>query len=542
MKTKQDFQQAIADAIAEYPVAAQFYQAKDPRLLAKLDAMAAMLALKSAEGDVQSMEMFTKARDVTVLAEASVKGILPFGQPTIARIQITNVKDTDFSVVTGRKLQDTQGREYSVIVGATIPANSSAMVDAKQYSESSFTHVVSASQPFYQIPIPAREPGKHIVEIRVSNGSYDFEYSQDFVNVDVGKRVFHIETDETRRMYVQFGHSGVAGYQPSVGETFTVTVMETEGAIDIQTGSNFAFEYSASLYENGAVLQLDSILSPGANPMDIATMREVISYPSIYDSSAVYLGNFDFLIRRNLSPFEFLSVWNEQTEEGVRGASLNNINRIFVAAQKEGVDTPTLRGQIEAVIRDADDSYRVTHKDIIETEVALSIIAYIPAIYDAASVEQQIREIALAEYGRDSAWSKRGRVKINHKKLSGVLEKNVQALQTANSDLRITTTYPGNDDGEERTGKSYTRVGTTVTVAFTAHGFVVGDSFPVTDATDSGINGNVVITAKTTDTFDFETTATGANGTLTLVAYPRPEKWRFVSEASLSVTINQTTY
>lgn len=541
MKTKHDFQQAIADAIADYPVAAQLYQARDPRLLAQLDAMAAMLGMLSGEMDVQSMESFTKARDVTVLADASVKGILPFGDATLAKIKVENASAAAFPVATGRRIQDTQGRAYVVTTGATIPAGDFDFVEASQQSESSFTHVVSASQPFYQIPIPTRAAGKYVTEIRVRNTLYDFTYTAEFVNVDIGDRVFHLESDETRALFVQFGASAIAGYQPSVGEEFTVTVIETEGAIELAAGSQFAFEYSASLFENGATLTLDSILSPGAAAMDVATMREVTNYPSIYDGSAVYLGNFDFLIRRHLSPLEFLSVWNEQTEESVRGANIDNINRLFVAAQKDGVSTPTLRAQIADIINEADDSYRITHVNIIEEEVALAITAYVPTIYDFASVSQQIREIALGEYGQESVWSKRGKAKIKYTRLYDLLENGIQALQAAGSDIRISVSYPGNDDGEARTALAYTRASTTVTVAFVAHGFVIGDAIQVTSATDSAIDGQVVITAKTADTFSFETTAVGADGTLTLVAYPRPEKWRFVSEASLTITVLQAT-
>ena len=75
MKTKQDFEQVAAAAITDYPLAAQLFQARDQRLLARIGAEAAMLALYSQQQDVAAMEPFTKARDVTVLADAAVKGV-----------------------------------------------------------------------------------------------------------------------------------------------------------------------------------------------------------------------------------------------------------------------------------------------------------------------------------------------------------------------------------------------------------------------------------------------------------------------------------
>jgi hypothetical protein len=541
VKTADEFKALIAAAVSQYPEAAQFYRARDPRLLAPLDAMATMAAMLSSEMDVQAAEPFTKARDVTVLADAAVKGVLPFGHPTRAKIKITNINGASFPVVSGRKLNDTQGRSYVTDLGATIPANDFAYIEALQQSESSFVHTVYASIPFYQIAIPARAAGKHIVSIAVQGEVYAFNYVADFVNVDIGERTFHLETDETQQLYIQFGAEGIAGYQPSVGEQFTVTVVETEGEISLAAGSDFSLEYTGSIYENGAELVLDEILYPGASPMDIATLREVTNYPSIYDSSAVYLGNFDFLIRRNLSPFDFLSVWNEQTEERVRGADVDNINRLFVASAKDGVLDATLRSQIAAVIVDADDSYRITHVDIVEEEINIEVIGYTSPVYDFAAVAQQVRELILADYGQYSAWAKRGGAKIPYKKIYEMLQKYVQAFQGEGSDIRVAVTYTGNDDGEAKTDKAYTRSSTTVTVTFVAHGFVVGDALYIFDATDGDVDANAaIITSKTDDTFEFETTASGADGTLSIIAEPRPEKWRFVSDASLTVLVKQS--
>lgn len=444
MKTKADFQQAALSAISEYPTAAQAYQARDPRFLAKLDAMATMLALLSAEQDVAAMEPWTKARDVTVLADAAAKGILPFGRATRVKIAVTNPSASPLAINVGRRLLDTQGRLYVVDLGATIPAAGSGYVHAVQRSEVSFEHKTGLSAPFYQIEVPQPDAGKHIENVRLldSSTTTEYAYTADFVNVEAGAHVFHLMTDENRRVLITLGAAELIGVQPASGSTFNVIVNQTEGAIELSAGSLFSFEYSASLYENGAVLTLDSVLSPGANPMDIATMREVISYPSVYDSSAVYLGNFDFLVRRNLSPFTFLSVWNEKREEEARGPSVDNINTIFVSALKAGVVQADLEDQIEAIILRADDSYKVSFVAANEVEIAVSITASVATIYDTASVTQQIKELFLANYGIDSPFAKRGQTRILKKDVFKLLRDNVQALQDRVSDLDVTITDP----------------------------------------------------------------------------------------------------
>lgn len=445
MKTKRDFQEKAAAEISNYPVAAQFYQARDPRLLAGLDAMAAMLAMLSEEQDVAASEPFTKARDMTVLADATAKGVLPFGKASICRIEVTNGNSTPFQVTTGRRLLDRQGRRYVVESGVTIPANSSVLVSASQQAERSFDHTVTVSQPFYMIEVPAAAAGQSIAEVRVrDSGGNEFEYTPEFVNVAAGRQCFHLLSDEQQRLYIEFGAESLAGYQPGAGEVFTVTVIDTEGSFTLAPGSQFTFEYTGSPSESLVTLSLDAVLSPGAAPLDIGTLREVTAYPSIYNTSAVYLGNFDFLVRRNIAPFRFLSIWNETVEESVRGASVDNINTLFVSAMKDDVDDATLREQIKNIILAADDSYKVRDVAVAETEIAVSITAKVAAVYDFTQVENQIRELVLGRYGRDSDFAKFGQNRILYKRVYNLLEDNVPALQGDRSDLEISVV----DDAE----------------------------------------------------------------------------------------------
>ena len=443
MKSKQDFLDAATAAISEFPLAAQFYQAQDPRIIAPITAVATMLSMLSMEMDVAAAEPFTKARDMTVRAEASVKGILPFGKPTKASWLVSNVTNTPFTVSAGRRILDTQGRPFIVEAGATIPALGSATVTSSQESETSFNHAVTVSQPFYKILVPKPEAGRHIASISVTDASaFEYPYHAEFVNVSPDQKVFHLLTDEYSELYIEFGYAGIAGYQPAAGEVFTITVRETEGEISLPTGSPAAFEYSTSLFEAGSSITLGPILSPGAAPMDISTMREVIAYPSIYDASAVYLGNFDFLVRRNLSPFRFLSVWNERTEEAVRGANVDNINTLFVSAIKDGVSSPTLAAQIEAIIKEADDSYKISHVTPVVHHIPIEITAKLPEVYDYAAATQQIKDLIVAEYGPDSAWAKRGYGRVLYRRLYNILEDNVPGLKTERADLQVVITDP----------------------------------------------------------------------------------------------------
>lgn len=438
MKSKAEYLALAEAVIAEYPSAALLYQVQDPRLLAMLGSMATMLAEHSMEQDVAAMEPWTKARDVTVLADAAVKGVLPFGTPMQISLTVENITAAPFSVLTGRRLLDQQGRLYVVTTGASIPANGTATVKAIQRSETVFNHTVTASQPFYRIDVPAPDIGDISgLSLRDSQAN-TYTYTPEFTNVGIGERIFHIESDENRQIYIVLGSTAVGGYQPSAGEVLSVTVHSTEGAFTLSSGAAFVFEYASTIAESGAKITLESVLVAGEGPMDIATMREVIRYPSLYDVSAVYLANFDFLLRRNLSTFRFLSVWNEQREEEVRGASQDNINTLFVAALKDGVDAAVLRADVERVIREADDSYRVRWVPVQESAIPVTINLKIPDVYDSIAVTQQARELVLAKYGRDSAWAKRGQGRVLYRKVTTLLEDSIQACQAADADVQVT--------------------------------------------------------------------------------------------------------
>lgn len=442
MKTKKAFQEAMAAEISNYPMAATLYKARDPSLLASLQAMATMLAMASAEQDVAAAEPFTKARDVTVLADAAAKGVLPFGLSARMSLAVTNNNATPFLIATGRTLMDTQGRLYVVEAGITLPAGGSDSVTVIQRSERSFEHSVTLTQPFYQIEVTAADEGKSITEVRLFDADdLEFEYRAEYVNITDGQQCFNLQSDENRRLLVEFGAEGLAGYQPEAGETFTVKVYDCEGEVSLSSGSQFVFEYTGnSATESQVSMVLDQILEAGRGVLDMGTLREISRYPSIYDISAVYLGNFDFLVRRNLAPFRFLSIWNEQTEEEARGADVDNINTLFVSALKDDVDDSDLFSQIKTLILNADDSYRVRQVAVIETEIPVTIMAKVHAVYDFQQVEDQIREQVLGSYGRDSDFSKSGQNRVLYRKIYSLLTANIPALQGELADLEVSVT------------------------------------------------------------------------------------------------------
>jgi len=433
--TKDQFIQQAVNEIAGYPTLAARYAIGDPMIMQMIAANAAMLARLSEQVDTTSAEPFTKARDVTVRADGAVKGILSFATPTICRIKVTNGSDSQMQVIAGRELIDQQGRYWLVTGGVTVLGGQVGYMVANQVKTRTLTHSVTQSRPFYTIPIPQAEVG-YIADVAVA----DFELSNEFANTLAGDKVFNIKSDESSQLSVQFGIANLTGYQPALGESITVRVQDTEGELTLSEGMKFAFRYagaSTGLLESQMVMELSEVTQPGADPMDINTMREICSYPAIYDESAVFLSNFDFLVRKKVAPVTFLSIWNEAREEAVRGSNVMNMNCLFVAASKEGGDDATLHKRIKEIVARADSSLRYRIRAVVPSIVSVKLTLYITSVYDEAAVKEAVRTLMLAKYGANSAWSQRGEARMLEKDIYDLLRNSVEALNPRLGNLVI---------------------------------------------------------------------------------------------------------
>jgi hypothetical protein len=234
----------------------------------------------------------------------------------------------------------------------------------------------------------------------------------------------------------------VVGYQPSAGETFTLHIRDCYGDVQPEAGSAMALDYLLTPEDAKLDVEFSSITLRGADPMDIATLRELTAYPSTYDRSAVYLGEFDFMLRRNLyGAFKFLSVWNEQVEESVRPPSVNNINKIFVSIEPEsGVTRTALEAEIALLIRKADSSVRLSFVTPVVRPIAVAVTGWVSVVHDFSVVEKEVRQSLLDLYGLNNPLAKRGMLVVKHKEMVSVLKAKVGAFQDSGSDYDVNIT------------------------------------------------------------------------------------------------------
>lgn len=442
--SKEQFLDAAINAASAYPNVRQYIAARDPRVLAQLEAQAAMLAMLSSQLDVAKFEPFVKSRDATVLADAALKGILPLGRACRLTLRMENTGDSAVPFGAQRHLIDAKGRLYELDSSVTVPPGGVATVTATQIRRRSVTSVVTAPVDFYSLPVALSADDIYLNTLVVSKGGQEFTYAPDYFNVAPGQLSYQVEVDELRRMFVRFGKSTVIGYGVAQGDSFTLDITECNGRIaDLVPGGQFTLEYIYAAAEASLKITLSSVQDEGAAPAEMSELRVMASYPAIYDHNAVYLSEFAFLLRRYLTGIRFLSVWNEQIEEAVRGANVTNINTLFVSGLVSGMSDVVFRDFAAKRIKRADNSYRIKFVAAVPVEVPVVIVASVAISWDRSVVESQIRALILERLGDGSVLVSEGMTQPTKRALiNRLLRDNIDALRDEKAEFDVRITLP----------------------------------------------------------------------------------------------------
>jgi len=456
MLTPDDFKAAREAALDRYPKLAARYRAGDPVVTESINAVYMAFSMLSSQIDVAMAEPHAKTRDATVLADAAIRGIVPKASAARVNIGVTNQADQAVTIDSGRTVFDSSGNPYLIEESAAVPAGGRIFVKAIQQRRERIVHTVSNSGPFYAIEIPPADDGSHLAGVELHQGSDAFEYRNRYVNANPGDLIFHIEADHQQRVYVRLGAEGIVGYQPNDGTELALVVVRSFGAVQPEQGSPFSFEYVLQAGDQSLAMEMDSMEIPGSDPLPLSTIRELTKYPSVYNDDAVFLGEFDFLVRKSFPDLQFLSVWNEALEEETRGASIQNINALFVACfsgdetvlKEPDPDSPVVPetlmvGQLSGVqtrikekIRAADDSYRVRFLTPVESLIPMTVMASVPTSYIPSVVKNQIEEALLKAYGKASKAARKGRNQPGYFDVYELL-KSLPALSDAGSDVKV---------------------------------------------------------------------------------------------------------
>lgn len=463
MATKQDFLDAALVDIDKYPKLAMLYRAGDPTITQHLGAIASMLAMLSQQTEAAVMEVFHKTRPSTVLADAAMRGIVPRADGVRVQLEIHNPGVQAFSLQALRTVIDSGGNPYVLETPVTVEASGTQRVVARQGFTRTIAHRVTNAAPFYAIEVPASDDGSYLSTIEVSDGQGPLKWSNHYNNVMAGDRVYHVEVDDRQRVYVRFGFDGVVGIQPVEGVEITLSISYARGDIVPEAGSPFALEYVNGPLEAGAQITAYAVVQKGQDPIGIDVLRNLARFPSVYQDSAVFLGEFEFLVRKRFPTLQFASVWNEAAEEVVRGMSLDNINTLFVAclsdtgtervlSQAHGTNTPAqvipdaeltdTQKAIKQVILTADDSYKVRFYTPVRSEIPMVVNARVASSYRAQDVKAQIIDVLLKAYGSSSPAARRGYFRPLYQQVYELLRTSVPALMGGDSDWTLNIAEP----------------------------------------------------------------------------------------------------
>lgn len=440
MYTKQDFSEAIKQAFLKRELTAALFHAGDPRLMQVLESSATMFSMLSQQIEVAMQEPFVKARDATVLADAALKGLLFTAKPSTVIIRATNNSERDIHIASGRNVIDASGRYYQIVEPKIILARTTAELTACQLQVEIQSHTVEEGYPFYSIEVEQPKDGSYISSLQVKVNGELFTPSYKFNGVAANDKVFHVESDEFKRLSVKFGAYSVIGTQPVGGDMITIEKGLTFGDIQPALDSPFSLQYIQSADEYDLKLEMQAISVAGTAPYDMATLRELVRYPSVYDENAVFLGEFDLLLRKHFKQLAFLNVWNEALEEQVRGANANNVNTLFISfalPEHSTTDKTAIQNQMKRVIAEADDSYKVRFVEPVIEKIRCSITSTIARIYDSGQVTAQIKDVLLAEYGKNAYSTKQGKVVVKHKEISDLLKQKIPALADQRGDFHV---------------------------------------------------------------------------------------------------------
>lgn len=440
--TKEEFYQAALNSISDLPAVAMAVRAGDPTVLGQIGAQATMLAMAAEHVDASRFESFNKARDATVLADAALKGILPLARSCRVTLSVTNNATTPFQVSSGRSLMDRKGRLYQADVSVTIAPGATANVNLTQKTLRTETHTVQVPRPFYSVLVPLSEE-MHLCTLSLWKGPVEFTYSPEFFNVTAGQAAYTVEADEQRRLFIRLGDNTRVGYSAAAGDTFEMRISECEGAItDLEAGEAFTLQYVLTPGDGQIKAALSAVLDTGANPPTIADLRVMARYPAIYDHNAVYLAEFDELLRRYLTP-RFLSVWNEQIEEAKRGPNILNTNTLFVSGLVTGMTNDAFESRVRDLIKRADDLYKVRFVPAVFTPIEVRVDAEVSVVHDADAVKAKIRAALLDAFGDQSPNVAQGmRRPILVQAITKILKDAVPALQDQAADFKVTVTMP----------------------------------------------------------------------------------------------------
>lgn len=425
------------------------WQVGDPATVQQLQSLANFISLLSKDIEIASAEAFNKTNPRSIIADATNKGILPLSIPHRHTIEITNKSDNRVTLSQGRLLEDNSGgRTWQLLSAVTIEANSTNTVIAEQSEQRQVSYTVPLTEIFHRFQVQLQDD-KNLASISISDTllqSNTYAYKNKWLNVLPDELAYNIISDERQRLFVEFGADGKAGRTAQAGEVYTITILETEGSIDVSKLNDASLEQTFSNDEQKLVLKFKSsgVIQSGTSPYSIQELKMLTNYASIYDSSAVYLGDFDLAIRRMfLARTFYCCVWNENIQEQYYSVDISDINHLHVCfVPKNPEEYEQIKEQMALAIALQDNLYKGRTKFTVVEEIPhkIKLKGNISSLHDVDSVTAQIKALLVANYGKTTLTAHKWLVNgFNNQAIARLIRSNISAFQDNISDFSLST-------------------------------------------------------------------------------------------------------
>ncbi|EOD4268379.1 hypothetical protein ACJQ7A_003691, partial [Acinetobacter baumannii] len=283
-----------------------------------------------------------------------------------------------------------------------------------------------------------------LANISIKQGNNNYVIKPRWMNVEPGEYAVTVTTDNLRRLFIEFGDSERAGRTLQANETVIIGILETYGEVDVNRLKDAALLDVLSNDEQRISVRFKAggVIREGVDPLAVSELRLLSSYPSLYDEDAVFLGNFDYAVRKKfMKRAQFISVWNETLQEqhfAITYRDINHLNLVVVA--KNPTEQATLEQDICRYIGYCDNLYegKVNVHEVVEKPIEVKIKGSLASVHNTDMVKTQIKELLVERYGRESLSSSRWLVNgFNTQEMGKLINDNIVAFQDRMSDFTI---------------------------------------------------------------------------------------------------------
>lgn len=446
MLMQSDFEAALVATITD-PEILERYNAQDPLVIQQIRSLAAYFSLMAQEIDIATLEPFNKTRDRSIIADATNKGILPIATACQHVLEVINRSTASITLSQGRMIEDNSGgRPWRLLQSVSVPAGATGQVLVEQSEYREIAYTVPTTEPFHRFKVDLKDDlSLANINIRdTATPANQYQLKIRWMNAAALDYAVNVTADSLRRLFVEFGSDDRAGRTAQANQVFIIGLLETYGEVDVSRlrDASLLDVHSSDEQRVSVRFKAGGLVRQGADPLSVAQLRLLASYPALYDENAVFLENFDYLVRQKfMNRTHFISVWNENVQErhyGVTWQDINHLNLAVVA--KNPAEQASIQQEIMQLIGRADSLYqnRVNIRAVFEKPCQVTITGRLAAVHDLDTVKEQIKNLLVDRYGRTTIVASRWLVNgFNSQEMATLLRNNIVAFQDRISDFAI---------------------------------------------------------------------------------------------------------